>query len=105
MIYLTSTCKEWAKEMYNIFNEYEHIKILNNNPVNVFNESVKKVVLHCCSKNPYNSFNKALRVWADFSYKNGMDTVLILNYNCNKNHANFKNMSNELVRAYYDFTK
>lgn len=105
MIYLTSRCKQWAKEMYDIFNDYEHIKILNNNPTTVFNETVKKVVWPCCSKNPYDSFSKALTQWADFSYKNGMDTILIINYNCNKNHKYFKKMANELVRAYYDFTK
>jgi hypothetical protein len=104
---MISTCKKWTKEVDAIFNDYEHIKVLNGCSKKVKAHITSNTVLNqCLLATPYDSFYTALNDWTKISGEQGMDTVLIFNYKCNNNHTknDMKDMAKELERAYYNFT-
>ncbi len=102
---MLSKCKRWLGEIENVFEGYKHIESVNAKVEDI--TSINIIIYKCCSKNPYNSFIKALNDWNQVSKEKGMDINLVFTYNCNSKHTceSTKNIALELERAYIDFTK
>jgi hypothetical protein len=102
---MLSKCKRWLGEIDTVFEDYKHIETVNAKVEDITSTNI--IIYKYCSKNPYNSFIKALNDWNQVSKEKGMDINLVFSYNCNSKHTcdSTKNIALELLRAYNDFTK